>query len=219
MNLHNQDENLLTGMKRCTANARGVELFGTSSRVRDLAVELLQSSLSVYEQAVNRSEFEGIEANEHYQTYKGAHDAVVEALERLVREMQSAGQGGDVAALRQFIEEHPHAELDNETGNRLEKSVRETKALAQRILGAGGDDPRVSSLDGAFNAFRQAQVDYERESGESIDARNKLAAVRQDAFVAVLNARDIMRAALRSSDRLEELDGIIPTLGDILNPS
>ena len=55
-----------------------------------------------------------------------------------------------------------------------------------------------------------------REHSELLDAQDELAEIRNEVYVNILNARDIMRAALRTIDRLEELDAVIPPLADLI---
>ena len=79
-------------------------------------------------------------------------------------------------------------------------------------------------LAGLLAALERCRADavwpgwgFVAEDAEFADAERLLEESRHQVYVSILNARDLMRAALRELDRLEELDAVIPPLADILN--
>lgn len=211
-----EDQQFAERIRRTRARAHNLELDGFPARMRDIAVELLQTSLVSLERGLQREEFEGVEADEHLDNYNASHQALAQAVGRVMRELRvaDAPSAEDADRVNRFIEDNPVEGLRHETMDRLEEIIEETRSLARKIFA----EPEVAleRLDGAIADLRTAHEDFQREHSELLDAQDELAEIRNEVYVNILNARDIMRAALRTIDRLEELDAVIPPLADLI---
>ena len=116
--------------------------------------------------------------------------------------------------LNRFVEDNPVEGLRHETMDRLEEIIEETRGLARTIL--ADPEPVLERLEVAVSDLHTAHADFEREHAELLDAQEELAAIRNEVYVNILNARDIMRASLRTIDRLDDLDSIIPPLAELI---
>lgn len=211
-----EDQQFAERIRRTRARAHNLDLDGFSARMRDIAVELLQTSLVALERGLHREEFEGVEADEHLDNYNASHQALAQAVGRVMRELRAADapMAEDADRVNRFVEDHPVEGLRHETMDQLEEIIEETRELSRKIFA----EPEVAleRLDVAISDLRAAHEDFQREHSELLDARDELAEIRNEVYVNILNARDIMRASLRTVDRLEELDTIIPPLADLI---
>jgi len=214
MSLNAQDQSLLQGARDCRQRARELDLDGMPARLRELAIEMIQTSTAELERIARRTEFEGIEANESWDLYKDKHATLINSLARLLQELEAASATDH--ELQRFVAEHPKHELSSRDVASLEASVARARKFTASALGRAGQ-ARINAIDASLEEFRQARLDFERENAEFADAERLLEESRHQVYVSILNARDLMRAALRELDRLEELDAVIPPLADILN--
>ena len=208
------DQIIIEGVRRARARLSALELDGSSARFRDLAVELLQVAAVTLEQALTRQEFEGVEASAHERAYASRVEAVGEALERALRVMKRDAAPRQRARVAHLEEMHPSARLVGAPIERLEEAVRQTRALIEELIPQS--ESYLNHLDGALSDVQRAHADFGRESAEFLDAHQALASTRDEVHVHILNARDIMRASLRSCDRLDELDVLLPPLRTLL---
>lgn len=211
-----EDQQFAERIRRSRARAHNLELDGFPARTRDMAVELLQTSLVALERGLHREEFEGVEATEHMEAYTASHNALAQAIGRVMRELRAAdAPSAEVTdQLNRFVEDNPVEGLRHETMDRLEEIIEETRGLARTIL--ADPEPVLERLEVAVSDLHTAHADFEREHAELLDAQEELAAIRNEVYVNILNARDIMRASLRTIDRLDDLDSIIPPLAELI---
>lgn len=218
MEIEARDRRLITGMRKIREAALAVELEGLAARARDVAVEGLQLRLVALDEALRREEFEGIEARESQQLFVERRDALLERLEALYGAISSAPAPSprELADMQQFFTEQPLGALTSRGGEELERCTELAAALARRVLDDEHHAQLIVPAERQAERMLEAWRDFEREDSEFVEAQQQLEETRQGAYVAVLNARDLMRAALRSYDMLHELDAVAPTLGDIL---
>ena len=88
-----EDQQFAERIRRTRARAHNLELDGFPARMRDIAVELLQTSLVSLERGLQREEFEGVEADEHLDNYNASHQALAQAVGRVMRELRIAQRG------------------------------------------------------------------------------------------------------------------------------
>lgn len=214
MPVETQDQHLIIQMRQCRERINALEdMNGWSQRLASLAFELIHEGLARFERAVQRQDVEEMEANDSHTEFEAARDAARAEVRKVLEQLHKVEQGN--GRLMRFFEDHPDSRA-LETVQALMSTAKEAHAIAPSCLPQASAARIRQALERALSLLQQAQSDFHREESQYVEAMEELGLAREEAYVSVLNARDLMRAALRSADRLHELDDILPTLGDML---
>ncbi len=209
-----RDQHLILEMRQARERIKALEdMHGWSERLSLLAFELIHEGLARFERAVQRQDVEELEADESHAEFVAARTSARAEVEQVLQKLHEVEQGN--GRLLRFFEDHP----DNralETVGALMATAREAHALAPSCLPPELAERAQAELTHALETLHHAQADFQREESQFVEAAEELGRAREEAYVSVLNARDLMRAALRSADRLHEIDAILPTLADML---
>ena len=209
------DADLLEALSAARGRLVGHELHGRAAMLRDVAVELLHTAYGPLHDAAARIDIEEIEAQESLEVFRLARQHALKELEHIVQELRGAlSRAGAAHPLRA-----PLQTFLSELGEQVPRvlAIQTTVRLLELIGRARHFCPMLpypeaveARLDECAQLLAQAQEDFEREEGDVVEATRALMALREAAYVALLNARDIMRASLREAGQLGALDRLMP---------
>lgn len=188
------------------------ELHARAARIRDLAVEFIHTAHTHLAAALARTDIEQIEAQESLELFRLARKNAIEQLAMILSQLSGALQQAGAnhpmrAPLQQFLHDNPSDSLSIQTTARLVQMIAQARAFVTMLP---YPDQRDEELDECAQTLVVAQEEFEREESDVVNASNVLMAARDEAFVALLNARDLLRAALREAGELDQLDRLIP---------
>ena len=229
MAIEEQDHTILTILRSTRQRIGDLRLTAMSSRMRDVAVECLQGAMVRLDTAIMREDMEEVEAEETLLEFRQSREQAISVLSQLLDLLKRAlySPGADFpemrdhrTSLRSFLDEHDAQSFTMETTASLAEDADQMAAFLPifiPILDGRMDVTRtIETLQNVITTLLDNQRNFAREESEYVQAQGELEEARQVAYITMLNVRDIMRAALREENSLEQLDEIVPTLAESL---
>lgn len=212
------DATLLAALFQARQRVAGYELHARAARIREMAVELIHTAHTQLSDALARIDIEQIEAAESLDIFRLARQNAIDRLAEVLTELNSAlGQAGAKHPLRQplqeFLHDHHANTLSIQTTARLVQAVGQARHFVSMLPYPGERD---ALLEECAQLLTAAQEDFEREESDVVAANKELMSARDEAYISLLNARDILRAALRIASKIDELDQVLPPPSQLL---
>lgn len=219
------DINLLNAMRSARAHCADLPLDGDAERVRQIAVSLLENSITEYEAAVEQDTTEVAEAAESREDLQEARGQLSRSFGRLRMALQMEFN-------RRRLAEEASEDLDEDVDHFLRRySVEEFQAsslrtavdvtevgceFAERYLKDAYRDQLIEAARAATGQALQAQEVHRKEEHDVVDSKGELEERRRQADETYMTVRHLMRAALRLASRETELSTLMPTLRQAL---
>lgn len=212
------DATLLAALFQARQRVSNYELHARAARIRDVAVELIHTAHTQLADALARIDIEQIEAGESLMVFRLARQNATDRMADVIAELNSAlGQAGAKHPLRQplqdFLHDHHADTLSIQTTARLVQAVGQARHFVSMLP---YPDARDTALEECAQLLTAAQEDFEREESDVVVASNELMSARDQAYISLLNARDILRAALRDAGAIDQLDHVLPPPSQLL---
>jgi hypothetical protein len=219
------DINLLNAMKEARERCADLSMDDESDEIREIAVGLLERTISSYETAIERDTTEvqeAAESREHLQATRG----------RLNRSFEKLRMALQMEFNRRRLEEESSEDIDSEVARYLanysaedfrNSSLRTAISIVEDARDFAGSylpedyrDKILAEIEEAIDEALEAQERHRNEELDVVDSKSELEEERRHADQIYITVRHLVRAALRLADREPELVDIIPSLRQAL---
>ncbi|QDG52866.1 hypothetical protein FIV42_19595 [Persicimonas caeni] len=190
----------------------------------DEAVSVLDGVYVKFTQAVQNEDAQEVEATETQAQVAGARVELNTSFRKMadgyqmrLAELNLTGEFDDTAMeLGEYLSNMPPSEFNGVDIEMAVSAVERARRYGDRFLPEGYRDQINQRVDDALAKVKAAREAASREEGEANAAFTELEAAREEAKAGYTSARDLLRAALRQSGRIDRLDTLMPSIWRVL---